>query len=62
MKLNDKWLKKKWVSYTIATCSAVVLMMILTVSTAVLAEGESGDAGFSLNGGDGKKMECGDPA
>lgn len=29
MKLNGKWLKKKWVSYTIATCSAVVLMMIL---------------------------------
>ena len=29
MKFNSKWLKKKWVSYTIATCSAVVLMMIL---------------------------------
>ena len=29
MKFNGKWLKKKWVSYTIATCSAVVLLMIL---------------------------------
>ncbi|MCR5156879.1 MAG: AI-2E family transporter, partial [Butyrivibrio sp.] len=29
MKLNSKWLKKKWVSYTIATCSAVILLMIL---------------------------------
>ncbi|MCR5557561.1 MAG: AI-2E family transporter [Butyrivibrio sp.] len=30
MKLNGKWVKKKWVSYTIATCSAVVLYMILS--------------------------------
>ena len=29
MKINSKWFKKKWVSYTIATCSAVVLLMIL---------------------------------
>ncbi|WP_024864564.1 AI-2E family transporter [Butyrivibrio sp. FCS014] len=29
MKLNSNWLKKKWVSYTIATCSAVMLLMIL---------------------------------
>ncbi len=29
MKLNGKWTKKKWVSYTIATCSAVLLYMIL---------------------------------
>ncbi len=30
MKLNNKWFKKKWVSYTIATCSAVVLYMLLS--------------------------------
>lgn len=30
MKFNGKWVKKKWVSYTIATCSAVVLYMILS--------------------------------
>ncbi|WP_026654402.1 MULTISPECIES: AI-2E family transporter [Butyrivibrio] len=30
MKLDNKWVKKKWVSYTIATCSAVVLYMILS--------------------------------
>ena len=30
MKLNDKWFEKKWVSYTIATCSAVVLYMLLS--------------------------------
>lgn len=29
MKLNGKFFKKKWVPYTIATCSAVVLYMIL---------------------------------
>ena len=29
MKLNSKWLKKKWVAYTIATCSAVILLMVL---------------------------------
>ncbi|WP_026651734.1 AI-2E family transporter [Butyrivibrio proteoclasticus] len=30
MKLNNKWFKKKWVSYTIATCSAVILYMLLS--------------------------------
>ena len=30
MKFNGKWVKKKWVSYTIATCSAVILYMILS--------------------------------
>lgn len=30
MKLNGKWTKKKWVSYTIATCSAVLLYVILS--------------------------------
>lgn len=30
MKLGGKWTKKRWVSYTIATCSAVVLYMILS--------------------------------
>jgi predicted PurR-regulated permease PerM len=30
MKLNGKWVKKKWVSYTIATCSAVILYMLLS--------------------------------
>ena len=30
MKFNGKWVKKKWVSYTIATCSAVVLYMVLS--------------------------------
>ncbi|WP_034452986.1 AI-2E family transporter [Butyrivibrio sp. AE2032] len=29
MKFNDKFFKKKWVSYTIATCSAVVLFILL---------------------------------
>ncbi len=29
MKFNGKWTKKKWVPYTIATCSAVVLFMVL---------------------------------
>lgn len=29
MKFNNKWFKKKWVAYTIATCSAVILYMIL---------------------------------
>ena len=30
MKFNKKFRKKKWVNYTIATCSAVVLFVILT--------------------------------
>ncbi len=30
MKFNKKWLKNKWVAYTIATCSAVVLYMALS--------------------------------
>ena len=30
MKLGGKWTKKRWVSYTIATCSAVVLYMRLS--------------------------------
>ncbi len=30
MKLNDKFFKQKWVSYTIATCSAVILYMLLS--------------------------------
>lgn len=30
MKFNGKWVKKKWVSYTIATCSAVILYMLLS--------------------------------
>ncbi len=30
MKIGGKWTKKKWVAYTIATCSAVVLYMILS--------------------------------
>ncbi len=29
MKFNGEWTKKKWVPYTIATCSAVVLFMVL---------------------------------
>lgn len=30
MKLGGKWTKKKWVAYTIATCSAVILYMLLS--------------------------------
>jgi predicted PurR-regulated permease PerM len=30
MKFNKKFFKKKWVSYTIATCSAVVLYLLLS--------------------------------
>ncbi len=30
VKLFGKWLKKKWVPYTIATCSAVVLYLVLS--------------------------------
>ena len=30
MKFNKKFCKKKWVNYTIATCSAVVLFVVLT--------------------------------
>lgn len=30
MKINGKWTKKRWVAYTIATCSAVVLYMLLS--------------------------------
>ena len=30
MKFNRDWLEKRWVAYTIATCSAVVLYMILS--------------------------------
>jgi len=30
MKINDKWFKKRWFSYSIATCLAVVLYMILS--------------------------------
>ena len=30
MKINGKWFKKKWVSYTIATCAAVVLFLLLS--------------------------------
>lgn len=30
MKLNDKWLKKKWVANTFALCAAVAFYMILT--------------------------------
>ncbi len=30
MKFNKKWFRKKWFSYTIATCSAVVLYMVLS--------------------------------
>lgn len=30
MKISEKWFKRKWVSYTIATCSAVILFMILS--------------------------------
>ncbi|MBE5826186.1 MAG: AI-2E family transporter [Butyrivibrio sp.] len=29
MKFSSNWLKKKWVAYTVATCSAVVLLMVL---------------------------------
>ena len=38
MKFNGKWAKKKWVSYTIATCSAVVLYIILS-NIGSIAEG-----------------------
>ena len=37
MKINGKWTKKKWVSYTIATCSAVVLYMILSNLSSISA-------------------------
>lgn len=30
MKFNNKWFKKRWVSYTIATCSAVLFYMLLS--------------------------------
>lgn len=30
MKIGGKWTKKRWVSYTIATCAAVVLYMLLS--------------------------------
>ena len=30
MKIGGKWTKKKWVSYSIATCSAVLLYMLLS--------------------------------
>ena len=36
MKLNNKWFKKKWVSYTIATCSAVVLYMLLSNFSSII--------------------------
>ena len=36
MKLDNKWIKKKWVSYTIATCSAVVLYMVLANFPSIL--------------------------
>ena len=42
MKFNGKWTKKKWVSYTIATCSAVILYMLL----ANLKEISSGFSSF----------------
>ncbi len=37
MKLSGKWTKKKWVSYTIATCSAVLLYMILANLSSITA-------------------------
>ena len=37
MKFNNKWFKKKWVSYTIATCSAVILYMILSHITGLFS-------------------------
>lgn len=37
MKSFGKWTKKKWVSYTIATCSAVVLYMVLSNIKEILA-------------------------
>lgn len=38
MKFNGKWFKQKWVSYTIATCSAVILYMLLSnISTFIEA-------------------------
>ncbi|MCR4757741.1 MAG: AI-2E family transporter [Butyrivibrio sp.] len=36
MKFNSKWFKKRWVSYTIATCSAVVLYMLLSHFSVIL--------------------------
>ena len=30
MKFNNKWFKKRWVSYSIATCSAVLFYMLLS--------------------------------
>lgn len=30
MKFNKDWLKKRWVAYTVATCSAVVLYLLLS--------------------------------
>ena len=36
MKINNKWFKKKWVSYTIATCSAVALYMFLSHFTTII--------------------------
>ncbi|SFV01575.1 AI-2E family transporter [Butyrivibrio sp. INlla21] len=37
MKFNNKWFKKKWVAYTIATCSAVILYMILSHITGLFS-------------------------
>lgn len=37
MKFNNKWFKKKWVAYTIATCSAVVLYMLLSHITGIFS-------------------------
>lgn len=37
MKFGGKWTKKKWVSYTIATCSAVVLYMILSHISGIIS-------------------------
>ncbi len=41
MKFNGKWVKKKWVSYTIATCSAVVLYMVLSHFESIAAAFDS---------------------
>ncbi len=37
MKLGGKWTKRKWVAYTIATCSAVILYMVLSNLSNILS-------------------------
>ena len=36
MNINNKWFKKKWVPYTVASCSAVLLYMVLSHLSAIV--------------------------